>query len=352
MSKAKTLAASEALPKKKLDVVPLLLMPALALLAYPVVNDFSTWATLTIAGIGMGLIIFLVASGFSLVFGLMDVLNFGHGIFVTLGAYFGVTMLGTGFIYNLGGETAAALTAWYTSDDVTLNLLSLAIAAGAGMLLTAIIGLIFERVIVRPAYGAHLTQILVTSGGLIVAGELIIVFWGPDSLPLLPPPGLVGAVMVGDIAIEKFRLMTMIVGLVVFVTMLLLLNRTKLGLLIRAGVQDREMVESLGYKVKFLFIGVFAAGAALAAMGGLFWGLYQNAATVGLGPAMMVLIFICIIIGGMGSIGGAFIGAVLVGMLTNYVGFSFPKVTAFSSIILMCLVILWRPQGLYPVAKR
>ncbi len=351
MSNQQTLAASEALPKKKVDFIPLLLAPVLALLAFPVVNDMPTWATLTIAGIGMGLILFLVASGFTLVFGLMDVLNFGHGIFVTLGAYFGVSMLTGGVIGAVFGNQAP-LSAWYSADDLFLNLAALAVAAGVGMLITAIIGLIFERLIIRPVYGSHLTQILVTSGGMIVAEQLILALWGAETQPLLKPQSLNGAVLLGDIAVEKYRLMTTVVGLVVFAAMTLLLNRTKLGLLIRAGVQDREMVEALGYKVKFLFVGVFAAGAALAALGGMFWGMYMDAATSTLGGSMMVLIFIVTIIGGMGSVGGAFIGAILIGLLANYTGFSFPIMAAFSNIILMCLVILWRPNGLYPVAKR
>jgi len=351
MSNQQTLAASEALPKKKVDFIPLLLAPVLALLAFPVVNDMPTWATLTIAGIGMGLILFLVASGFTLVFGLMDVLNFGHGIFVTLGAYFGVSML-TGGMINIVAGGQAPLSAWYVSEDLSLNLAALAVAAGVGMLITAIIGLIFERIIIRPVYGSHLTQILVTSGGMIVAQELVIALWGAETQPLLKPQSLNGAMMFGDIAIERYRLMTTVVGLLVFGGMMLLLNRTRLGLLIRAGVQDREMVESMGYKIKFLFVGVFAAGAALAALGGLFWGMYSDAAVPHLGQAMMVLVFIVTIIGGMGSIGGAFIGAILIGLLANYTGYSLPILAAFSNIILMCLVILWRPNGLYPVAKR
>ncbi len=345
MSKKQSLAADESLPKKKLDLIPVFLIPVVALLALPLYSymgagSASDWATATIAGIGMGLIIFLVASGFSLVFGLMDVLNFGHGIFVTLGAYFGVTFL-------------APMTEWYNDpDSLLLNLLAMAIAAGLGMLITAVIGIIFERVIVRPVYGAHLTQILVTSGGMIVAGELCIVFWGPDTLPMLPPPGLTGAFTVGDVAMEKFRLMTLIVGIILFLIMTLLLNRTKLGLLIRAGVQDREMVEALGYKVKFLFIGVFAAGAALASLGGTFYGTFVNGASIGLGPAMMINIFIVIIIAGMGSVGGALIAAIMVGIVSNFAGSLFPNLAAFSSIFLMCVIILWRPQGLYPVAKR
>ncbi len=130
------------------------------------------------------------------------------------------------------------------------------------------------------------------------------------------------------------------------------LARTKLGLLIRAGVQDREMVESLGYRIERLFIGVFVAGSALAGLGGVMWGLYQQNVIPQMGAQVNVLIFIVIIIGGLGSTGGCFIGALLVGLLANYTGYLAPKVALFSNIGLMALILLWRPQGLYPVAKR
>ena len=138
----------------------------------------------------------------------------------------------------------------------------------------------------------------------------------------------------------------------VFALLAWTLARTKIGLLIRAGVQDREMVEALGYRVRFLFIGVFAAGSALAGLGGTMFGLYQELVTTTIGAQMMVLIFIVIIIGGLGSVGGCFVGALLVGLTSNYVGFVAPKVNLFSSILLMVLILLWRPQGLFPVAKR
>jgi len=350
MSNTQVIAADESLPKKKLDLIPVFLVPVVAAIALPLyyamgAGSASDWLTATIAGIGMGLIIFLMASGFSLVFGLMDVLNFGHGIFVTLGAYFGVWFLLPSQNWSLQN--------WYEDpESIALNLLALAAAAGLGMLLTAVIGLIFERIIVRPVYGNHLSQILVTSGGMIVAGELCIVLWGPETLPFLPPPSLSGALVIGEFAMEKFRLMTLIVGMILFLAMVLLLNRTKLGLLIRASVQDREMVEAMGYKVKFLFISVFAAGAALASLGGTFYSIFINGANSQIGPAMMINIFIVIIIAGMGSVGGALLGAILVGIASNYAGSLFPNLAAFTSIAVMCAVILWRPQGLYPVAKR
>ncbi|MCZ8076778.1 MAG: branched-chain amino acid ABC transporter permease, partial [Paucibacter sp.] len=131
-----------------------------------------------------------------------------------------------------------------------------------------------------------------------------------------------------------------------------LLNRTKLGLLIRAGVQDREMVESLGYRVRRLFVAVFVGGSALAGLGGVMWGLYQQGVTPQIGAQVNVLIFIVIIIGGLGSTVGCLVGALLVGLLANYTGFLAPKLALFSNIGLMVAVLMWRPQGLYPLGQR
>ncbi|MEY2780472.1 MAG: High-affinity branched-chain amino acid transport system permease protein LivH, partial [Pseudomonadota bacterium] len=130
------------------------------------------------------------------------------------------------------------------------------------------------------------------------------------------------------------------------------LNRTKIGLLIRAGVQDREMVESLGYRIRQLFVGVFVAGSALAGLGGVMWGLYQQNVVAQMGSQVNVLIFIVIIIGGLGSTLGALVGAVLVGLMANYTGYLFPKLALFSNIALMVAILLWRPQGVYPVTQR
>jgi branched-chain amino acid transport system permease protein len=220
------------------------------------------------------------------------------------------------------------------------------------MAIAGLLGLFFERVIVRPVYGDHLKQILITTGGMIVAEQLVLVLWGPDQLPVERPATLRGSFLVGDTAIEKYRLVAVAVGLVVFAAMQLLLNRTKIGLLIRAGVENKEMVEAMGYRIRRLFVGVFVAGSALAGLGGALWGMYQESVTVHIGANMMVLIFIVIIIGGLGSIGGCFAGALLVGLVANYVGYLSPKIALGSNILLMVLVLLWRPQGLYPVGKQ
>lgn len=322
-----------------IDWKPLVLVPLLALLALPLVGSGSTWLTLTVAGLAMGMIVFIIASGLTLVFGLMDVLNFGHGVFIALGAYVATSVMG------LMGDTTASADWW-------INLLAVAAAMVVAMLVACAVGLAFERFIVRPVYGQHLKQILITMGGMIIGEELIKVVWGPLQVPLPLPEGLRGAVLLGDAAVEKYRLMAVVVGLVVFAVQIWTLSQTKIGLLIRAGVQDREMVESLGYRIRRLFVGVFVVGSALAGLGGVMWGLYQQNVTPQIGAQVNVLIFIVIIIGGLGSTGGALIGALLVGLMANYTGFLAPKVALFSNIALMVAVLLWRPQGVYPVANR
>ena len=301
---------------KKLDFDwrPLLLAPILALVALPLTGSFSTWLTLTVAGLAMGMIIFIIASGLTLVFGLM-------------------------------GD-------WTGSGELWRNLVAVFPAMLVAMAVAGAVGLAFERFIVRPVYGQHLKQILITMGGMIIGEELIKVIWGPAQIPLPLPEALRGSLLIGDAAISKYRLLAVAVGVVVFGVLAWTLGRTKIGLLIRAGVQDREMVESLGYRIGRLFVGVFVVGSALAGLGGVMWGLFQQNLVPQMGAQVNVLIFIVIIIGGLGSTGGALIGALLVGLMTNYIGFLLPTLTQFASIFLMVAVLLWRPQGVYPVANR
>jgi branched-chain amino acid transport system permease protein len=321
------------------DWKPLVLVPLLAMLVMPFIGLTSTWVTLTVAGLAMGMIIFIIASGLTLVFGLMDVLNFGHGVFIALGAFVATSVLG-------------AMGDWTGSDELWRNLVAVFPAMLVAMAVAGAVGLAFERFIVRPVYGQHLKQILITMGGMIIGEELIKVVWGPAQIALPLPDAMRGSLYLGDAAIEKYRLMAVVVGLAVFATLAWVLGRTKIGLLIRAGVQDREMVEALGYRIKRLFIGVFVVGSGLAGLGGVMWGLYQQTVTPQMGAQVNVLIFIVIIIGGLGSTGGALIGSLLVGLMANYTGFLAPKVALFSNIALMVAILLWRPQGVYPVANR
>jgi branched-chain amino acid transport system permease protein len=321
------------LPSPPRDLAPLLLVPALMLLTLPLVGELPTWVTLTVAGLAMGMMIFIMASGLTLVFGLMDVLNFGHGAFVAVGAYSATMVL-------------IPMQGWLEADSLLTNLGALGLAVLLAMAVTAVLGWVFERVIIMPVYGQHLKQILITMGGMIVAEQLISVIWGPEQIPLPLPASLRGAIIIGDSAIEKYRLVAVIVGLVVFAAMYLVLNRTKIGLLIRAGVENGEMVEALGYRIRRIFVAVFAAGSALAGLGGVMWGLYKETLTASMGSEIMVMVFITIIIGGLGSVGGCFIGALLMALVANYTGFLAPTVALVSNIVLMIAILMWRPAGL------
>lgn len=318
--------------------MPVLLVPLLALAGFVAIMNPASWLTLTVSGLAMGMMIFLMASGMTLVFGLMDVINFGHGAFVSVGAFVGISVL-----MALGHMTAA--------PSLMLNLGAILLAVVGAILATGAMGWAFEKVIVAPVYGNHLKQILVTMGGLIVVEQLIIVAWGPEEIYFNRPEALKGAFTFAGAAIEKYRLVAVAMGLVVFAAMRWVLRRTKIGLIVRAGVENGEMVEALGYRLKLVFVGVFIAGSALAGLGGVMWALYQEVITAHMGNHAMILIFIVVIIGGLGSVEGCFIGALLVGLMQNYVAFLEPKAALISNIALMVTILMWRPMGMIPVVK-
>ena len=315
-----------------------LLPVAIAALAFVLIGAPASWVTLTVAGLAMGTMIFLMASGLSLVFGLMDVLNFGHSAFVSFGAFIAATVL-------------AALGGWLGSESVVLAALALFAAFAAAILFGLVAGWFFETVIVKPVYADHLRQILITMGALIVAEQLILAIWGGTPITVPRPGFLEGSWLIGDVAIEIYRLFAFLLGLAVYAALYLVLNRTRIGLLIRAGVENREMVEALGFRVDRLFIGVFMLGSALAAMGGAMWAGYETLITPALGAEMMIVVFIVVIIGGLGSIQGTLLGAILVGLVANYTGFLAPKLALASNMILMMAILLWRPNGLKPAVK-
>jgi branched-chain amino acid transport system permease protein len=316
------------------NLLPLIVaLVALALIGAP-----SIWITLTVAGLAMGMMLFLMASGLSLVFGLMDVLNFGHSAFASLGAFVAATVL-------------AHMSGWLGADSWVLNLGALAIAIAAAVGAGLIGGFLFETVIIRPVYRDHLRQILITMGALIVSEQLIIVVWGGSPLPVARPKILQGAFIWGNVSIENYRIFAVALGVMVYAGLYVLLNRTRVGLLIRAGVENREMVEALGFRIGRLFIGVFMLGSALAAMGGAMWAGYQQLISPDMGAKMMIVVFIVVIIGGLGSIEGTLLGALLVGLIDNYVGFLLPKAALASNMVLMMVILMWRPNGLRPAAK-
>ena len=238
-------------------VAPLL---GLALLLLPLAAiEPRTWLTLTVAGLAIGMLIFLVAAGLTLIFGLMDVLNFAHGALFSWGAYagFSVAILINGY------------WGWAASESVLANAGLLLLAVAGAVVVSCALGWAFERVIVRPVYGQHLFQILITLGATIVLEELIRIAWGPNDQVMPVPVTFRGSWDVADVVILRFPVIAIALGVSVYAGMWWLLHRTRVGLIVRAGVENNEMVQVMGHDIHRYFTAVFAAGSALAGVGGL-----------------------------------------------------------------------------------
>ncbi len=335
------LARFAAFRQDKPHVFLLLLMMAVALL----MMDPRTWVLLTISGLAMGAMVFLMASGMTLTFGLMNVLNLAHGAFISLGAFAGASVL-------------LWLSRQASEPSLLINMAAILPALGFALVVAGLLGLVFERLVIKPVYGDHLKQILVTVGGSIIIMELIHVVWGPNEIPVPRPEALTGAFLlpewlpvIGGVALEKYRLIAVVLGLAIYGLMTWIIERTRVGILIRAGVESREMVEVQGYRIRLLFLGVFVAGSALAGLGGAMWAMYREIITAHMGDELMISVIVVIILGGLGSIKGCFYGAVLVGLINLYVGYLEPRLAAVATVGLMVGVLMWRPQGLIPVIK-
>lgn len=299
------------------------------------------YLTLTVAGLAMGMLIFLVASGLTLIFGLMDVLNFAHGALFSWGAYVGFTAV----------LTLNRHLAWADSPSPGLNALLLLIAIVVAMLVAVVLGVILERVIVRRVYGKHMFQILITLGATIVLEEFIRILWGPNDQVMPIPLAFRGSWDIADVIVLRFPIVAILLGIVVYGGLVVLLSRTRIGLIVRAGVENREMVQAMGHNIYRYFTGVFAAGSALAALGGLMWAIFSQSVRPAMGGEHLIFAFIVVIIGGLGSVTGSVIGALLVGLAYNYVAFLVPKAAIGVNMALMVLILLLRPTGLFRTGK-
>jgi len=320
--------------------VPILVVLGLALL--PLFGmEPRVYLTLTVAGLAMGMLIFLVASGLTLIFGLMDVLNFAHGALFSWGAY-------AGFSAVLFLDSHAG---WIASPSLWLNALALLAAVAAAMLVALVLGVILERVIVRPVYGQHMFQILITLGATIVLEELIRIVWGPNDQVMPVPASFQGSWDVLDVIVLRVPVIAIGLGLAVYAGLLLLLHRTRVGLIVRAGVESGEMVKVMGHNIYRYFTGVFALGSALAAVGGLMWAVFRQSVSPAMGGEQLIFAFIVVIIGGLGSVTGSLVGALMVGLSYNYVAFLLPKAALGVNMALMVLVLLFRPTGLFGASR-
>jgi len=311
--------------------VVLLLLPLLGM-------GFNTYMTLTIAGLAMGMLLFLVASGVSIILGLMDVLNFAHGSLFAWGAYVGFS------VFQL-------LMNWVEADSVFQNMAVFLLAIITAMIAVALLGVILERVIVRRVYGNHLFQILITFGTTIVLVELIRVFWGPNDEVMTVPFTFRGNWDIFDIIIDKYRVICILVGAFVYGLLQLILKKTKVGTIVRAGVENSEMVQAMGHNIFLLFTAVFAVGAGLAALGGLSMSLFSLQVYPDMGSTYLLFAFIVVIIGGLGSVTGSLAGALIVGLAYNYVAYLLPWAAAGVNILIMIIILMIRPTGLFPAGK-
>ena len=298
--------------------------------------DLTTYLVLTIAGLTMGMLLFLTASGLTLIFGLMDVLNLAHGAFFAWGAYVGFSVL-----------LALNRLGWVEMGTVGQSIASLALVLVVSLVVGAVLGVILERVIIRGVYGNHLKQILITMGASLIMAEIIRIFWGPNDEVTLVPAAFMGSWDFWDVIVNKFRGVSIILGLGVFITIQLVLKKTKLGVIVRAGVENREVVQTMGYNINRIFTGVFAAGAGLAAMGGAMWSIFKEQIHPAMGEENLIFALIIVIIGGLGSVTGSFLGAVMVGLAFNYVAFLVPKLALGVNILIMAVILLLRPTGLF-----
>jgi branched-chain amino acid transport system permease protein len=312
-------------------VVLLILLPLLGMTT-------KTYLTLTIAGLAMGMLLFLVASGVSIIFGLMDVLNFAHGALFAWGAYVGFSVFGW-------------LRGWVEADSVLQNFGVFFVAILAAMAAVAGLGVILERVVIRRVYGNHLFQILITFGATIVLVELIRVFWGPNDEVMIVPMTFRGSWDIFDIIIAKYRIICIFIGIAVYAVIQLILKKTKIGMIVRAGVENREMVQAMGHNIFLLFTGVFAAGAGLAALGGLAMSIFSLQVYPDMGSNYLLFAFIVVIIGGLGSVTGSLVGALIVGLSYNYVAYLVPWAAAGVNILIMIIILLIRPTGLFAAGK-
>jgi len=300
--------------------------------------DIRTYLTLTIAGLAMGMMLFLVASGLSLIFGLMDVINFAHGVCFAYGAYVAFSI----FKY---------LNSWVETDSLFQNFSIFFIAIIGAMIVVGILGIIIERVLIRRVYGSHLFQILITFGGMIVLTEFIRIIWGPNDEVMPQPIAFSGNWNIFDIIILKYPIYSIVLGLMVYGIIQLVLKRTKVGKIVRAGVEDPEMVQAMGHNIFMLFTAVFAVGAGLAAVGGMAMAIFNLSVYPDMGDAYLIFAFIIVIIGGLGSITGSLVGALIVGLSYNYVAYLVPPLAVGVNILIMVIILLIKPTGLFAAGK-
>lgn len=288
----------------------------------------TTFLLLTITGLGLAGLYFLVASGLSLIYGLMDVLNFAHAAFLTVGAY------------------ASWLVATELSGSMPVPVVFL-LGLLAGLAVGTLIAVLMETALVRRLYGDHVAQVLLTVGLLLAVTALTRAVFGSDPVRVVVPAWMNDVTRIGGAAVPNSRLVVIASAVLVFAALMFFLRRTRYGLIIRAGVENRSMVSALGIDVGRAFTLVFAIGGALASLAGILTGAFFGTITADQGTTLLIFAFIVVIIGGLGSIAGSALAALSVGLLQQYANY-YGAVGMGDLIVvaMLALVLLVRPQGL------
>jgi len=278
------------------------------------------WIIQTFNGLSYGALLFLLASGLSLIFGVMRIVNLAHGSYFMLGGYVGLSV-----VWRTGSFTAALV---------------------AGAVAVALIGIGMERLFLRRLSGQTLAQVLMTIGFALMFQDLALLIWGGDPYTIPLPAALQGIVTTGALRFPTYRIFIIVVATLVGAGLWVVLDRTRVGAMIRAAVDDREMAQGVGIHVPAVSLGVFALGAALAALGGVigggFLGVYP-----GSDSEVLPYAFVVVIVGGLGSLPGAMVGSLLVGLLDNFGKALFPELSYFTLFAPMALILALRPTGLF-----
>lgn len=278
------------------------------------------WAIQILNGVSLGMLLFLIASGLSLIFGLMRIANLAHGSFYLLGAYVGLAVLNQ-------------------TESFTLA----AVAACVGV---PILGIVVQRVFLNRLHNQELPQVLMTFGFMFILADLCLVLWGGTPQTLPKPELFSRSIRVAGVFFPSYRLFVIGAGLLIAAGLWLFLEKTKVGAMVRAGVDDPEMARGVGVNVPLVFSGVFGLGVSLAALAGVLGGPIIGAFP-GLDLEILLLALVVVVIGGMGSIKGAFAGSLMVGLLDNFGKALFPELAFFTIFAPMALVLALRPKGLF-----
>jgi len=292
--------------------------------------DLATFLVQCLNGLQYGLLLFLVASGLTLIFGIMRVINLAHGSFYMIGAYMAFAL--------------APIVAGTFGGGFFSTLL-------AGVTLAVLFGYVLEWGFFSFLYRReHLQQVLMTYGLILVFEELRSLLVGDDVHGVKPPDILAGTLPLGELmTYPVYRLFISFVCLVLALGMYLVLSRTRLGMMIRAGSTNREMLQSLGVDIRFLYRVVFAAGVAIAVLAGMV-AAPVSSVYPGMGNTVLIVCFVVVVIGGIGSVGGALLAALLVGMIDTFGVVLLPQAAGVLVYVLMALILLWKPNGLFRVA--